>query len=52
MSQGVLAAITTDNPTASATTLSRELAEATPAAGLSPSQIAAAQRTAAERAFS
>jgi adenosine deaminase len=51
MSQGVLAAITTDNPTASATTLPRELTEAAPAAGLSAAQIAAAQRTAAAHAF-
>jgi adenosine deaminase len=51
MSQGVLATITTDNPTASATTLPRELTEAAPAAGLSAAQIAAAQRTAAEHAF-
>lgn len=47
----VLAAITTDNPTASATTLSRELAEAAPAAGLTPAEIATAQRTAAEHVF-
>jgi adenosine deaminase len=51
MSQGVRAVISTDNPTASATTLPLEFAKAAPAAGLSAVEIAAAQRTAAEYAF-
>jgi adenosine deaminase len=48
---GVRGAITTDNPTASATTLPWELAVAAPAAGLAATEIAAAQRIAAEHAF-
>jgi adenosine deaminase len=51
MRRGVRATITTDNPTASATTLPRELTEAAPAAGLDDDLVARAVETALESAF-
>jgi len=51
MRLGVPAIITTDNPTASATTLPRELHAAAPAAGLDDELVRAAQHNAVEHAF-
>jgi adenosine deaminase len=51
LERGILATINTDDPSTSGITLGHELEVAAPAAGLSPEQIAQAQRNALEVAF-
>ena len=49
--RGVGVTVNTDNPTASATTLPRELHEAAPAAGLTEAEVHTIQRNALDQAF-